>query len=66
MDVDAERVLELRAVCVDVTELLLEMREVVEGLVVTEEERVVDTLPVELLMPLIVRDDDTLVLGLRL
>jgi hypothetical protein len=66
VDVDAERVLELRAVCVDVTELLLEMREVVEGLVVTEEERVVDTLPVELLMPLIVRDDDTLVLGLRL
>jgi hypothetical protein len=66
VDVDAERVLDAAPVRVDVTELLLEIRELVEGLVVAEEERLFDVVPVELLMLLVVGNDVILLLGLRL
>jgi hypothetical protein len=57
--------LEARPVSVDDTEAVLEVRELVDGVVVTEEDSLFDIVPVELLMPLVLRKDDALVVGLR-
>jgi hypothetical protein len=71
VDMEAEGVLEVAPVLVEVTEGLLERRDVVDGLVLTEGVRVFVVVPVGVVEPLVVRElvvvreDDAVADGLR-